>query len=89
MKYYSEKLNKIFDKPEDLKDAERAYEAKEAEEKAKKAQRSKRAKEVEDAWDHYVKLLNDFIKDYGSFHDTKRSTDGCVSLFDLFVNWPF
>lgn len=89
MKYYSEKLNKIFDKPEDLKEAERAYAAKEAEEKEKKAKRAKRAQEVEDAYDNYMKLLKEFIEDYGSYHLTKRSVDDdYISLFNIFCNWP-
>lgn len=66
--------------------AEKAYDQKVAEEKARKelrdAKRAERAKEVEEAFKevaaankNYHELLNAFIKDYGSYHQTVRDTD--------------
>lgn len=63
-----------------------------------KADREKRAKEVEDAFkvantaqDNANKLLNAFVKDYGSFHmtmkkDTPSLFDSYSNLFDFMLN---
>lgn len=75
MKYYSDETKKLYETEEALKAAEKAvFDAKQEKEKLKQ-QRSVRAKEVEDAFKaveeaqtHAYKLLNDFTKDYGSFH---------------------
>ena len=86
MKYYSEKLQKLFDNEEALTAAEEKAEADRlaAEEKAKqlKETREARAKEVEDAFkaaaearEAATKLLADFTKDYGSFHYTFHKLD--------------
>lgn len=89
MKYYSEKLNKVFEKVEDLETAEKELEEKEAAEKEKREKRAERAKEVEKAYKEYKKLLNDFIKDYGYYHQTLKDDDG-LSVFDIMFNhWPF
>lgn len=99
MKYYSEILKKAFDTEADCLKAEKEYDAKiaakkEAEEKKAK-ERKDRAKEVEDALkraqeakEEYLKLLEKFCKDYGSFHysysNDKFSPSGI--LVD-FLNW--
>lgn len=89
MKYYSEKLNKVFDTEDELKTAEEEQEKKYAVQLKKKEERAERAKEVENAYKEYRKLLNAFIKDYGYYHQTLRDDDG-LSIFDIMFNhWPF
>ena len=96
MKFYSEMLKKFYDTQTDCETAEKqAIEAKEkAETKAKALveQRASRAKEVENAYKNlldarkaYIKVLNDFCKDYGSYHFsiTGQETDP-FSLFARF-----
>ena len=86
MKYYSEKLNTLFNTEKELITAEtkaREEEAKRvAAEKAKKETRAKRAKEVEDALKfaneaqaEAIRLLKDFTKDYGYFHMSYSTDD--------------
>lgn len=94
MKYYSEKLNKLFDTQEACARAEKEHEKAVAEVEAKKKaladERAKRAKEVESAYNaviaakkDYQKVLNDFVKDYGSFHMTlKTGENNPFNLFD-------
>lgn len=101
MKFYSEKTKKYYD--EDKLDLLKADEAKFDEENKKqeviKAERAERAKAVEDAFKKAEqaqkeanKLLNDFIKDYKSFHLTIKDdhipTVPTSSLFDLVFD-PF
>ena len=86
MKFYSEKLNQLFETAEDCAKAEKtqaeAEAAKKAKEEEKAAARKTRALEVEEAYKasveaakHYQDLLNKFVEDYGSFHMTVRSGD--------------
>ena len=95
MKYFSEKLNKFYDTEKACAEAEEAQEKArvEAEEKKKALaeQRATRAKEVEKAYEamtearqNYNKVLNDFLKDYGSFHATFTNTSPFFSFFDWF-----
>ena len=67
-------------------EAEKEYDEKVAEEKARKerlaTERAERAKEVENAFKDaatatgkYVEVLNGFLKDYGSYHQTIRDTN--------------
>lgn len=88
MKYYSEKLKKLFDKENELQKAEQDFDKKEAVELKKREERATRAKEVDEAYSHYLKLLKDFIKDYGSYHHTIKDSDFDVFL-DSFWHWPF
>jgi len=86
MKYYSDVLRKFYDTEKDCVQAEAQYK-KEQDEKAKaeakKAEtRKARAEEVEaamkaatDARKKYEKLLNEFCKDYGTFHYSFNSKD--------------
>ena len=86
MKYFSEKLNKVFDTEQACVEAESAHDKAIAEKKAKEeklvAERKSRAAEVENAYKvsveaakHYHELLDKFCKDYGSFHMTLKSGD--------------
>lgn len=95
MKYFSEKLKKLFDSEQACAEAEEAQEKAladaEAKRKALAEERANRAKEVEekykaaiDAKKEYDKALRAFLKDYGSFHATFTSTDPFFSLFDWF-----
>lgn len=68
MKYYSDKLNKVFETVDELESAELEYTKKQDEELKKKQERKERAKEVDEAFKNYQKLLSAFIKDYGSYH---------------------
>lgn len=83
MKYYSDKLDKIFNEVKDLEEAEKAYDEKHALELKKKEERAARAKEVDEARKTFLDLLDKFIKDYGYYHST---IDG--EIFDL-LRWPF
>lgn len=91
MKYYSENLKKLYDSEEELKEAEQKNEVAIAEQKALKEERKEAAKKVEalfkDANDAYKKACderNEFIKKYGSFHQTFSSIiTPHRSLFDV------
>ena len=90
MKYYSDKTKKLYDTVELLNEAEMAYDEAHAAE-LKKAEQKKTAAEairaarkaVIDAQSRYNELVNQFIKDYGSYHETYRDGD-VVSLRDIF-----
>lgn len=95
MKFYSEKLDKLFDTQELCAQAEEAHEKAIAEEEAKKKalteERATRAKEVEDLYKAaieakkaYDEKLREFLKDYGSFHATFKNVDPFFTLFDWF-----
>ena len=82
MKYYSEKLKKVYDTVEQLQAAEVEYDKAHAAELAKQAERKRRAAEVSearkaaaDAQKKYSDLLNKFVKDYGSYHATYTDED--------------
>lgn len=97
MKYYSEETKKMYNSEKECADATTAFlkekEQAEAEAKAKKEKRSERAKEVElarekmrDAQKNYADVLNQFVKDYGTYHWSTSSVEElplCLSLFDL------
>lgn len=87
MKFYSDKTKKLYESESDLVKAEKQYDEHEAAEKKKKEARAARAKEVSDAYEHYEKLLEAFIKDYGSYHTTITHTP--ASLTGLLFDWPF
>jgi type IV secretory pathway VirB9-like protein len=90
MKYYSDKTKKLYDSVELLNEAEMAYDEAHAAE-LKKAEQKKTAAEairaarkaIVDAQNKYNELVNQFIKDYGSYHETYRDGD-VVSLRDIF-----
>lgn len=96
MKAYSEITQKFYDTFEEAEEAEKAaLEVKaraEAEKKARDSKRAERAKEVEaahkelrEAEKKYSKLLNQFIRDYGSYHMTYTDSDKPLdNIFDAF-----
>lgn len=96
-KFYSEKLDKLFDTEAECKDAEVEYEKKVKAENAKKEERAADAKLVDEAFkeaikaqDHYIELRNEFVKKYGSYHKTWSSTTPSMTslvdlLFDSFI----
>ena len=94
MKYYSEKTKKLYDSEEILRDEEAKFDLEHEKELALKAQRAERAKEVDAAYDEAVKakrkadeLCNQFIKDYGSYHSTRRTVIPMGSIFDMLFNF--
>jgi len=90
MKYYSEKLDKLFDSEKALVTAEDQHDVEQAAKAAKedklKKERKQRAEEVDAAYKNYMKLLNAFMKDYGSYHTSFKSDDG---LFTDFFKYAF
>jgi hypothetical protein len=91
MKYYSEKLNKVFDTEAELvaeeEKVEAAKVAKEKELAKYKEDRAAKAKEVEEAYaaltearKNYDKVLREFTNTYGAFHMSINAND----LFDSF-----
>lgn len=90
MKYYSDKTKKLYETVEDLNKAEKAYDEAHAAELKKAEEKKHRAEEIQaalkaivDAQHKYNELVNQFIKDYGSYHATYRDGD-VVSLRDIF-----
>lgn len=88
MKYYSEKLKKLFDTVEELKEAEKQFDEKEALELKKREERAARAKEVDEAYQHYTELMKKFIEDYGYYHKTYNDKN-FIDLIDNLWRWPF
>lgn len=93
MKYYSEKLKKVYDTVEQLKTAETEYDKAHAAEIAKQKDRKARAEEINkarkelvNARERYSELVNKFIKDYGSYHATYTDEDsgGVTNVMDVF-----
>jgi Skp family chaperone for outer membrane proteins len=93
MKYYSEKLNKLFETEKELISAEKAHDDEVANQKKAKeaaaAERKARAAEVEkareaknEACKHYNEVLEAFLKDYGSYHQTIRTSEDYDWIFD-------
>lgn len=93
MKFYSDKLNQLFETEKECAEAESAHEKALAEAEAKKKalaeERASRAKEVEDAYKAalearkvYNKKLDAFLKDYKQFHMTFTSKDPFESWFE-------
>lgn len=91
MKYYSEKVKKMFDSVEDLDTAEKEFDEKAQKELALREERKARAVEVEDAYKKYLDLRSKFVKDYGSYHMTLTEKDlpTTASIFDLFDKFWF
>ena len=90
MRIYSEITGKEYKTVEECEKAEDAYQVEQAAKAAKedklKKERKERAAEVDAAYKNYMKLLNDFVKDYGSYHVSFRSDDG---LFTDFFKYAF
>ena len=95
MKYYSEKLNVIYDSQTDLEEAELAAEKaqKEKEERENKLRTERKARadeikaaleQIETALKGYYDLVQKFVRDYGSFHLTVDEKSYFPSLFNMF-----
>lgn len=92
--YYSKKLNKPFDTLEDLKKAEEKVIEKEKAAEKEKAERAGAAKEIEELIKKRDVLqreidskINEFIKKYGTYHFTYKTTfdNGLIdTLFRIF-----
>ena len=91
MKFYSELTKKLYDTQEDLQKAE-------IEVTKSKADRAERAKEVEKALKEANeankkanKLLQEFVKDYGSFKTTIKdeNVDANSIFWDVFDKFIF
>lgn len=94
MKFYSEKLDKIFDTAADLATEELEYDKRIAEAKAKAekekqereakdAERTKALDEIESAYKHYLELKDAYLKKYHSECSSSVAEDLLTSLFDL------
>lgn len=98
MKYFSDVTNKVYNTVEELNNEEtKIIEARKAQEVAvaeKKAKREARAKEVEEAIKVALEAqkaandkLQDFCKDYGTFHTSFKNADTILGLNDPFRNF--
>jgi len=91
MQYYSDKTHKIYKTEKELKEAEQEFDYKEIEVKKYREKRAAKAKEIEIAYNNYKKLVNEFVKEYGSYHysvtDVKDlRTTPTPSLIDMFFD---
>lgn len=93
MKYFSEITEKVYDTPEELEAAEKEVLDEQKAQEEKLAKRAERAKEVEEAYalaadvkEQADKLLNEFLKDYGSFHTTVKKPVKRINIFDDWFN---
>lgn len=94
MKYYSEKLDKIFDSECELFEAEtkvadrerrqREQAEKEKQEReAKEVERTKALDEIESAYKHYLELKDAYVKKYHSDSVLNTTNDLLGGLIDL------
>jgi len=100
MKILSEKTGKEYQTVEECVAAEKEFDEAVAKEKARKEnlakERKERAKEVEDAYKAileaqkvYKDKVDEFVKDYGSFHMSIRTGEGNpFNLFEPFFSFP-
>lgn len=91
MRYYSDVCHKLFDSQEELQKAEKALTQKNDEEAQKKVERKADADKVRAAYDkviedckEYNKLVNEFVKKYGSYHKTINTPIKFGDVFDSF-----
>lgn len=91
MRYYSDVCHKLFDSQEELQKAEKALTQKNDEETKRKAERKADADKVQAAYDkvvedckEYNKLVNEFVKKYGSYHKTINTPIKFGDVFDSF-----
>lgn len=97
MQYYSDKTKKVYKTIDDLKAAEMKYDENQLAIAKRNDERKAKAKEIEDAYKSledarkaYNQKVNDFIKEYGSYHHsiTKSITDDDYAdpfnLFNIF-----
>ena len=94
MKYYSDKLDKIFDTAADLTAEELEYDKRVAEAKAKaekekqeraarETERTKALDEVESAYKHYLELKDAYVKKYHSGSALNATSDLLSELITL------
>ena len=91
MRFYSDVCHKLFESQEELEKAEKALVQKNDEKKKKKAERKADADKVQAAYDkviedckEYNKLVNEFVKKYGSYHKTINTPIKLSDVFDSF-----
>lgn len=91
MRFYSDVCHKLFESQEELEKAEKALVRKNDEEAKKKAERKADADKVQAAYDkviedckEYNKLVNEFVKKYGSYHKTINTPIKFSDVFDSF-----
>ena len=93
MKYYSDKTKQLYESVEQLQKAEAAYDKEQEAALAKQRDRKNRAEEIKKAREvlrnaqkNYQDLVNKFVKDYGSYHETysKESDSLEQLLYNLF-----
>ena len=91
MRFYSDVCHKLFESQEELEKAEKALVQKNDEETKKKAERKADADKVQAAYDkviedckEYNKLVNEFVKKYGSYHKTINTPIKFSDVFDYF-----
>lgn len=91
MRFYSDVCHRLFESQEELEKAEKALVQKNDEETKKKAERKADADKVQAAYDkviedckEYNKLVNEFVKKYGSYHKTINTPIKFSDVFDSF-----
>lgn len=91
IKFYSDVCHKSFDSQAEAEAAEKALTQKNDEEAKKKAERKTDADKVQAAYDkvvedckEYNKLVNEFVKKYGSYHKTIDTPIKFGDIFDSF-----
>lgn len=91
MRYYSDVCHKLFESQEELEKAEKKIMNRNDEEAKKKAERKTDADKVQAAYDkvvedckEYNKLVNEFVKKYGSYHKTIDAPIKFGDIFDSF-----
>lgn len=91
MRYYSDVCHKLFDSQKELEKAEKNIMNRNDEEAKKKAERKTDADKVQAAYDkvvedckEYNKLVNEFVKKYGSYHKTIDTPIKFGDIFDSF-----
>lgn len=91
MRFYSDVCHKLFESQEELEKAEKALVQKNDKEAKKKAERKADADKVQAAYDkviedckEYNKLVNEFVKKYGSYHKTINTPIKFSDVFDSF-----
>ena len=92
-KFYSEKLDKLFDTEEACVEAEKEFDEKHKAEIKLKEERAAAAKEVEDLYKQASEAqkkadaaLAEFLKKYKHFHSTISTVPNSKTLFDVFFD---
>lgn len=73
-------------KQEEERKAKEAIEAKKAARKVRAEEIEKARKEMVEAQKKYRKLIEEFCKDYGTYHYSTSSYDGLPQLFEDFLS---